>query len=156
MKQMYAKHRLRFSQPLDIYTGCFLPFSERTIEHLIPQKILRHCYPKKVCQDPLNLFVTTAHMNQYRADFKFGHEPCLRSIHPQCDVDTKIFFPIMNQKLIAYSIVSMYNKYPRLETMHNDIFAREDILDIWMKQAWTCTELKMLQWKWLIFGTPCL
>ena len=35
------KRKLRFCQPLDIYTGHSLPIGQRTIEHIIPQSILK-------------------------------------------------------------------------------------------------------------------
>ena len=211
----HVKRKLRFCQPLDIYTTDRLSLGNRTIEHVIPQSILKKAmrmeynysnnysnnydnviyhkhrnhhrnhhdddygdyrenrdypdYPdyrrSPVLMDPLNLFVTSSTINSFRSNYKFGMLNCQLSAVALVDDSKKLnrdilqrdtkrctFFPIVNQRLLAHTVLNMYRRYPRLEEWHNDIFADEDILDQWLRKPYTAREQNMLQWKWLVFG----
>jgi hypothetical protein len=72
------KTKIRWSLPLDIYTAEKLPFAHRSIEHVIPQSILKkYAYdysyrPSTLIQDPLNLFTTSPMMNSFRSNYKYA------------------------------------------------------------------------------------
>ena len=210
----HVKRKLRFCQPLDIYTTDRLSMGNRTIEHVIPQSILKKAmrmeynnednednedniynnhhknrnhygnsrYHHKnsnhygdsrdspdyrrspVLMDPLNLFVTSSTMNSFRSNYKFGLLNCPLSAVSlvdsktlnrdilQRDTNRRTFFPIVNHRLLAHTVLNMYRRYPRLEEWHNELFADEDILDQWLRKPYTPREENMLQWKWLMFG----
>ena len=90
------KTKIRWSLPLDIYTAEKLPFAHRSIEHVIPQSILKkYAYdysyrPSKLLQDPLNLFTTSPMMNSFRSNYKYASFLC----ESPMDID-KASFPTL-------------------------------------------------------------
>lgn len=119
----------------DLYTRKFVDKSYRTIEHIVPNRLLMT--PKQKT-DPLNLCIVDERVNRFRSDFRFGGsiEDILENENDEWETFNysvfrnprhRIFFPLYGRKVIAKTCFEMMTKYPQLYPVYSQIFIERDI-----------------------------
>ena len=127
-------HRfLKMVLKYDLYTREYIRPDRRSIEHVIPNRLLSTTKAKKDCR---NLFVVHGHTNHFRSDFRFGGsiEEIIENRkdweHLQYNVfrnrKKRIFFPMYGRKIIANVCVDMFRAYPELHDYQKEIMVTED------------------------------
>ena len=144
------KRRLRFYQDIDAYSHRWLPSHQRSIEHIIPVRLT----PQKTIQhDPIHLYVTSAALNGFRSDYRFGGEvEELRCGGPRWiqmegsykDPHRRVFYPKNGHRLIAHVVWKMMDKHPELRDHEDQLFESTRCWDRWLQKPWTPLERHIL------------
>jgi hypothetical protein len=123
----------------DLYTRHFLPEKDRTIEHIVPNRLLTG-YEKV---DPCNLYVIDKTVNRFRSDYRFGGsiDEILETIDEWENIDYRVFrnrrqrlfFPMYGRPLVARTCRNMLHKYEHLQDVEGQIMISDDV-KIWMDE----------------------
>ena len=145
--------RLRFHQPVDIYRHCEFPTRQRTMEHIIPVRVLSE--NRSMQHDPLNLYTTSAEMNRFRSDYRFGgiedqvRQEKWASMEHVCfrNPRRRVFYPHHSRRLIAHVLWKMMDKYPSLrdEETQTQIIESTETWNRWLQTPWTPMEKHLLE-----------
>lgn len=138
--------RLRFHQPVDVYRQCEFPSHQRTIEHIIPVRVMSE--NRSMQHDPLNLYMTSGVLNRFRSDYRFGgdEEQALAekwaSLEHVCfrNPRRRVFYPHHSRRLIAHVLWKMMDKYPFLREEQTQIIESTETWNRWLRTPWTPME----------------
>lgn len=139
---------LKTIHTVDVYSHRYLEHSKRTIEHIVPVRVLKE---KKAQLDMCHLFVTSSHVNRFRSDYAFGgrgkDEIYLWEQLDGCyrDKKTRVFYPKEGHRLVAHVVWEMMQKYPSLSGYENKVFKSLDVWDFWLHKPWTPVERYMYE-----------
>lgn len=118
----------------DLYTREFVQPDLRTIEHIVPSRLLTN--RTQQC-DSSNLFVVHKRINRFRSDFRFGGS--IDEIvsnrkeweHVSYNVfrnrKKRIFFPMHGRKIVADVCLDMLRRYPDLYDYQDQIMVEDDV-----------------------------
>lgn len=122
----------------DIYTRHFVRPEYRTVEHIVPNRILPSPHAKK---DIVNLFVADRVINRFRSDYRFGgsFEEILSTSKDWEHLSYKvfrnrkkrIFFPLYGRRIVANTCLEMLRRYPVLHD-YKDQFMHEIDTKEWL------------------------
>lgn len=131
------REKLRYYQPFDIYTQKYLKYQNRSIEHVIPCRILK---TKEQCTNHEILYITELNVNRFRSDFFFGgsKDEILQEKKSWKELDgnfkhcqKKIFYPKKNHRLISHIIWKFLQRHPDVFPFENEIVFQE-----WLNMPW--------------------
>lgn len=141
--------KIRETYPIDIYSHQEIEPSKRTIEHVIPVRMVLSRKPQIDCR---HLFVTTCPLNRFRADFAFGgtadevlhqKEEWIHFNGCYKNMRKRLFYPKHGHRLIAHTIWNMMKTYPCLHDIGSCLFPSWDTWETWSRIAWTPKECHM-------------
>lgn len=144
------RRRLRDSLVFDVYTQEQVPKKIRSIEHLIPARLFQD---RQSQHDPRHLFMTSAAMNRFRSDFRFGGSLVRRGrqpVGPWEELDgcfrnrnRRLFFPRTGHRLIAHTVQKMLASHPVLRGLEQECFESVECFQEWLAAPWTPMEVFM-------------
>jgi hypothetical protein len=123
----------------DLYTRYFISGKNRTIEHLVPNRLLRG-YEKI---DGCNMYVIDKTVNRFRSDYRFGGsiDEILETIDEWEHINHlvfrnrrhRLFFPMYGRPLVARSCQRMLHKYEHLQDVESQILISRDV-KMWLEE----------------------
>lgn len=157
--------RVRFYQPVDIYNHNYnhpnqdppsptnhvlVPSGQRTIEHVVPARVLARS--RTMQHDPMHLYMTSAALNRFRGDYRFGGEESQareERWEPQDgsyrDARSRVFYPRNGHRLVAHVLWKMMDKYPDLRDHEAQCIESPETWTRWLHKAWTPLERHILE-----------
>lgn len=133
LKLSQRKQAFKRMMQHDLYTRKLLREKERSIEHVVPNRLLKGT--EKF--DVVNLWVIDHDINRFRSDYRFGGsvEEVLETIDEWEHVDNcvfrnrrrRVFFPVYGRPLVAMTCKRMFEKYEHLQDIEDQVFVKEDI-----------------------------
>lgn len=133
---MNWRHYLRNAHKICPYTAQSLEEKRRTIEHVIPSRLLT----MRQKSYHYNLFIISADLNLFRRDYRFGMirdgmEMHMSSGARRCPI-RRVFAPTYGHRLIAQSVIDTIEQYPELWQYREHFLEDVHLLDKWSQQSW--------------------